>query len=115
MKKLFALLPLVALLTVGCGVTTTGGHHVGYVTAVEQNGLVWKTGAVYLKTNVTASQEDKYCVTDPAVMSELSAFNDSQARVRLTYHSEIMTAPWRCDSEDAIIDAVEADTSTAAN
>ena len=63
MKKLLLLLPVVALLLTGCWVTTTDGEHTGFVTAVEKNGAFWKTGRVYIKSDLSSSQEDIYCVS----------------------------------------------------
>lgn len=42
--------------------TTTNGKHTGIVTAIEDNGLIWKTTTVYFKTSAYTSQEDTYCL-----------------------------------------------------
>ncbi len=35
---------------------TNQGEHTGYVTAVEQEGLIWKTWRAYIKTDPQSSQ-----------------------------------------------------------
>lgn len=42
--------------------TERGGSHSGYVTAVDQSGLVFHNYDVYFKTDLSSSQEDLYCV-----------------------------------------------------
>lgn len=38
------------------------GSHTGYITAVEQEGYVFKNYSVYVKTDPSSSQEDVYCL-----------------------------------------------------
>jgi len=63
------------------------GQHTGYVTAVEQEGLIWKTWRAYVKTDPMSSQEDSYCVTDPSVVSQLQSIETSRALVTINYSS----------------------------
>lgn len=108
MKKLIVSTAIALTLIVlpGCAVTTTGGEHVGIVTAMEKHGLIWKTWDAYVKTDATSSQEDTYCVEDSDVVDMLRQFNVSREKVVLHYHAEMITAPWRCNGNE-IIDAAE--------
>lgn len=45
------------------------GQHTGYVSSVEQSGIIWKTWTAYIKTDPQSSQEDAYCVTDSYVVN----------------------------------------------
>lgn len=108
MKKLL-ILPIlaVALILPGCGVTTRDGSHVGVITAIEKNGLMWQAYDVYVKTDKSSSQEDTYCVEDEDVIDALKEANKDGKRVEVIYHSELVVAPWRCHSSDTIIDQVK--------
>lgn len=107
MRKLLLVLPAFMLVVLpGCGTTTTDGSHVGIVTAVENNGLIWKTTDVYVKSDATASSEDVYCATDRDVVAVLRKANIEGKKVELKYHSELVVAPWRCTGNDIIDDVV---------
>jgi hypothetical protein len=82
------------------------GQHTGYVTAVEQEGLVWKTWRAYVKTDPMSSQEDSYCVTDPSVVSQLQDIETSRALVAVNYSSPYLVWNWQCGGEGSIINSV---------
>jgi hypothetical protein len=42
--------------------STVEGKHTGFVTAVQQTGIIWKNYRVYVKTDNQSSQEDIYCL-----------------------------------------------------
>lgn len=44
--------------------TTRAGEHTGYITAVEQGGVLFHNYRVYFKTDNSSSQEDTYCIND---------------------------------------------------
>lgn len=68
--------------------TTGEGEHVGYITAVDQDGIFFKNYVVYFKTDTRSSQEDKYCINraNESVISKAKAANVDQKRVVLKYH-----------------------------
>lgn len=119
MKKLLLIIPAILLLT-GCANTGTGTHN-GYITNTEKTGLIWKTGTVYIKTDLSSSQEDFYCVENQDVMNKLQEYKDKGIKVKLNWHDEMIIAPWRCGQsectgsgdnqkcveEQAIVDSVE--------
>lgn len=106
MKKTFLLLFFVVFLA-GCGVTTTDAEHTGYVTAVEKNGLIWKTGRAYIKTELSSSQEDFYCVDDEDLYDKLKEKAASKENITVIYKSEVITSFTRCGSEADIITGIK--------
>ncbi len=78
-----------ALLLSGCSLGK-GGTHTGYITAVEQNGLIWKNYHVYVKTDRTSSQEDSYCVLadERELAEQLRAFQKNKQNVTITYDTD---------------------------
>lgn len=102
----FIFLPI--LFVVGFHHETGRGEHTGYVTAVETNGIVFKTNRAYLKTDTQSSQEDAYCVSDGAVYSQLQQYAISKTRVNVFYFSWISPGIATCQGENAIIYKVEA-------
>lgn len=88
--------------------TTENGQHTGIVTAVETNGAIWKTDRVYFKTDVQSSQEDAYCVIDPAVKKALENFQISKEVVTIYYDNYLIVGYSLCKSEGAIIVGVQA-------
>lgn len=103
MKKQFlvSLVLAAAIIMPGCGVLTDNAEHIGIVTAVEHKGWPWRAWSVYVKTDKTSSQEDVYCVEDLRVVDELKDFAEKGERVKLVYHGELASAPWRCENEEA--------------
>ena len=87
--------------------TTENGQHTGIVTAVETNGVIWKTDRVYFKTDVQSSQEDAYCVIDEDVKKELENFQISKEIVTIYYDNYLIVGYPYCKSENAIITGVQ--------
>lgn len=86
---------------------TGKGEHVGYVTAVERYGLIYKTNRVYVKTDTQSSQEDDYCVIDKDVYSKLEELSKSKEKVSLKYFSWFDPGIKNCGNESDIIYEVE--------
>lgn len=104
--KLIASLLLILFATTACWITTENGRHSGQVTALEQNGLIFKTWTAYVKSDVSSSQEDAYCVEDEKVVEELMEASRTKKNIVVGYHDEAIVAPWRCNSESGIIDKI---------
>lgn len=83
--------------------TPTEGSHTGFITAVEKNGVIWKTGRAYVKTDTQSSQEDQYCVRDQRVYDELVKAQTSKEKVTVKFNAPLIVAKWDCGGEDAII------------
>ena len=105
MKNLIVLL-LPAILLTGCW-TISEGEHTAYITTAQKVGLIWKTGRVYTKTDLSASNEDRFCVEDEGVFNQLVELARSGEKVTLILHNEMIRAPWRCGREGSTIDRIE--------
>lgn len=83
------------------------GEHFGYVTAVDQQGFVYRNYRVYFKSEVESSQEDVYCVpeSDEDLVKELRDFARSGDQILIKYHG-IRGFGWHLCSQSEI-DAVE--------
>ncbi len=105
---LIAVVPaLISLLPITFIKTTENGQHTGIVTAVETNGVIWKTDRVYFKTDVQSSQEDAYCVIDSAVKHALEEFQINKKIVTIYYDNYMIIGYSLCKSEGAIIIGVQ--------
>jgi hypothetical protein len=106
MRKTILVLLIICLLGLtGCGYMGEGKQS-GYITAVEKSGLVFPTYSAYIKTDLSSSQEDKYCVDNDDLAPLLEKVQEGKIRVTIKYHEEFMIGPWRCGPQDiAIIDS----------
>lgn len=92
----------------GCIETLSKGKHSGQITAVQKEGLIWQTWDVYVKTDISSSQEDKYCVEDESLIPQLYTLSENRTKITLLYRGEFYTAPWRCsDTRAGIITGIE--------
>jgi hypothetical protein len=97
-----------ALIVSGCIETLSNGKHAGQITSIEKEGLIWKTYTVYVKSDISSSQEDTYCVEDQGILPELYQASKDRAKITLLYRDEIIVAPWRCGSYNGgIITGIE--------
>lgn len=78
---------------------TSQGEHTGYVTVAETDGIFFKTHVVYVKTNTTSSQEDEYCVIDPAVYQQMQSYAGSQQHVDMYYVDWFKRGMQNCKAE----------------
>lgn len=82
---------------------TGQGSHVGYITATENSGVFYKTNTVYVKTDTQSSQEDSYCVIDPAIFDKLTDAAVSKEKVEVKYTSYFSTSFKECSQSDTVI------------
>lgn len=85
----------------------TEGQHTGIITAVEKNGLIWKTWRVYVKTSNQTSQEDVYCVKDQALVDQLKLASEQKKEVTIEFSVPFIVPNWDCKGETAIIHALK--------
>jgi len=97
-KRILTLLLILGVIIAssGCIETVRNGEHSGQVTAIEKEGIIWKTWTVYVKSDVTASEEDTYCVEDPALVGQLVSASELRNKITVHYRDELIVAPWRC-------------------
>ena len=83
--------------------TTENGHHTGTVTAVETNGLIFKTDSVYFKSDAQSSQEDKYCVYDKKIKEKLEDYARDKEKVTIEYEDYFIVGWKYCKDDDVSI------------
>lgn len=86
---------------------TGRGEHTGYITAVQKQGMFYKTGRAYVKTDTQSSQEDAYCVIDDNVYKQLEQLSKSKTQVTIKYFSWFQPGIKNCEGEDDIIYQVQ--------
>jgi len=87
---------------------TENGHHTGYVTAIETNGIIFKTDSVYFKTETESSQEDRYCIIDKEIKKQLEEYQRDKKLVTIEFYDNIFRGIKNCKGFDiAIISGVE--------
>lgn len=79
------------------------GEHTGFVTAVQKQGIFYKTGRAYFKTNTQSSQEDEYCVIDEKIYNQLQELSKEKKQVTIQYFSYLESGIKYCDGEKDII------------
>lgn len=82
------------------------GQHTGYVTSVEQSGIIWKTWTAYVKTDPQSSQEDTYCVTDSKTVTALQSAETEKSSITVNYSVPWMTWKWQCGYEQSTIQSI---------
>lgn len=88
--------------------TPSTGQHTGIVTSVEQTGFWFHTWKAYVKTSAQSTQEDQYCVIDPAVIAQLQAAATAVKEVTVHYSNPAFVPSSQCKSTDgSIITSVE--------
>jgi len=87
--------------------TTDNGEHTGIVTAVERNGLIWKTWTIYFKSDVQSSQEDDYCVIDNSLIDKLKDFSENKTKITITYDDYLFIGYGLCGGENGIITGIK--------
>jgi C4-type Zn-finger protein len=107
-KIVIGIMIVLSIVISGCMETVSNGKHNGQITAVEKSGMLWQTYNVYVKSDISSSQEEKYCVEDVSLIPKLENFSKERKKVTLIYRDELYVAPWRCDMDrEGIITNVE--------
>lgn len=111
MKSKFIIAVLIlAIVSVssGCIEIVSNGKHNGQITSIEKEGVIWKTYSVYVKSDISSSQEDQYCVEDLTLVPIIEQASKDRLKVTVLYRDELIVAPWRCGRSPAgIITGVE--------
>lgn len=84
----------------GIHINTGEGEQTGYITGVEKNGVIYKTYSVYIKSEVSSSQEDRYCVIDEQVVNKLKEKSISGERITIGYIEYFGRGFKNCSVED---------------
>lgn len=88
----------------GFNLTTSYGVHNVQITAVENNGFIWKTWTAYVKSDVSSSQEETYCIdTKKIYLKDLEMYSSERTKVTITYQRPHFMPFWECDGGQAMI------------
>lgn len=87
----------------------SNGEHTGYITAVEQNGIIFKTYSLYIKTKLDSSQEDRYCVDgDEQFIEELKEKSRNEEQVTLEFVDYFARGIYLCKTNDiAVVNSIK--------
>lgn len=83
------------------------GTQVGYVSAIEKGGLLFKTGTAFIKPTLESTQEDIYCVISEEVFAKLKEVSVSKQRVEVSHISYFSAGVKNCAGEGVIIVGVK--------
>lgn len=77
------------------------GQHTGYITAVDQEGLLFKNYDVWIKTELSSSQEDQYCISrfDSELADKIKEASEKRQRVTIKYTNYVTMRPDYCQAE----------------
>lgn len=97
----FIVLPII-----GVHIDTGNGSQVGYVSAVEKDGIFFKTYRAYIKPTLESTQEDVYCVIDEEVYAQLADASVNNSKIKASYFSWLSAGVTNCTGEGAIISSI---------
>lgn len=80
------------------------GSQSGYITAVEDK---YSSVRVYIKTDLSSSQEDTYCVNDDALKQKLREASENKTRVTINYKSYFFGGTFSCAGQDEEVTGVK--------
>ncbi len=89
----------------GVHIKNNEGQYNGYVTAVEMNGAIFTGYNVFLKTDLTSSNEDKACINrnDKELIKKLKEIQEKKESVVLEYEGVLQYAIGECPSSNWMI------------
>lgn len=82
---------------------TGRGNHSGYITAVQKQGVIFKTYRAYVKTDLSSSQEDVYCVENEETAQKLESMAENKEKGTFQYKHYIAAGITLCDGEGDLI------------
>ena len=86
----------------GIHIQTSQGTQTGTISAVEKNGWLFPMYEAYVKTNPQSSQEDRYCVIDPTVYTELQTLSSEQKISTISYIDYLVQGAKSCGVQESI-------------
>lgn len=82
---------------------SNNGAHKGYITAYEKSGVFFKTYSMYIKTDLSSSQEDKYCFEDISLIPLIEEVIENKEPVKVSFENGTHVSGLRCAMGDASI------------
>lgn len=104
MKPILIIISITLILTlVVLGIYFTSGikvtrdaQQIGYVSAIENNGIIFRANFVYIKSELESSQEEMWCVKDEKVLEQLNEARDNRQRIKIIYYDQVFYHPSDC-------------------
>jgi hypothetical protein len=89
----------------GVPIKNNSGQYTGFVTAVEQNGVIFKGYNVFLKTELESSDSDKACIdrNNKELIDELRQAQREKRNIVLEYEGVLEYGVGQCPGEDWMI------------
>ena len=100
----------VGLISLGLFVNDLGsssGDHLVFITAVEhRQGLFFEDRLAWVKTDLTTTQEEVYCISNPQVKAQLQEAQWNKERVLIHYEHTSILWNSECNQGQSIITGV---------
>ena len=99
---------ILLFLTTGC-LKTSEGKATDVVYQIQQEGVFWKTWDVWLMNDhPTEHYSAIYCPepNNSELIKRLKTAVEAKQKCIISHHSELIVAPWRCNS-DTLIDDID--------
>lgn len=79
------------------------GSHTVQITAIEDNGILWQTTKVYVKTDVAQSQEEVYCLdrkeeSYQVLRTSLEQYSRERTKVTINFVDYMSNGIFHCDA-----------------
>jgi hypothetical protein len=102
----FGIVPIIMAIS-GVHYNTGEGSQVGYVSAFEEEGVIFKTKRAYIKPTMESTQEDIYCVMDNHVYEELKKAQSEGKKIEVNHFSWLSAGIKNCKGERVIISGIK--------
>lgn len=79
----------------------TGNEHVGYITAVETESFITSKTKIYVKTDLSSSQEDTYCINpdNKDLINKAKSLATNKSNVVIQYDEITNDNPFKCGGD----------------
>ena len=104
----FSFLWIIPIFT-GINVENNQGQYKGYITSIEKNGAIFKGYNVFLKSDLTSSNEDRACINknDTKLIEDLKIAQENKQNVTLEYRGVWQFAVGECPMTDWMIMSIK--------
>jgi hypothetical protein len=95
---IIVLIILIIPIFTGLPVKNCEGTYKGYITAVEENGAIFKGYNVYIKSELSSSNEEKACINrdDKKLIEKLKTKMENKENVSLKYEGKLLYTIGEC-------------------
>ena len=99
---------IIPILT-GVHIKNNEGVYKGYITSIEQNGEIFKGWNIYLKTDLSSSNEDKACIdrNNPELIESLKLAQEKKENVNLEFEGVWEYAIGECPGSNWMVKKIK--------